>query len=148
MSPSYISHKGVWHPAKERVALRNLSDKPREINGEIIQPGEEYIYKGADRMALFELFEQGVETFGQDFRTNPEFLQSIRNQGFNSVDEYLKAIGYDEEADEKAFKEKAEVVTKHDLPKKVKLINSLGGGADTTGTSSDRYGGFGPEPKE
>jgi len=146
--PQFISKDGVWHPATERVALRNLSGKVREVDGEKVQPGDEYIYKGPDRAALFELFQQKVENFGQDFRTNPEFLQAIRNQGFTSVDEYLKLIGYNAEKVEADFKKKASIVHKDELPKRVKSIEVLGGGQDTAGDAKTRYGGFGEPPKD
>lgn len=145
--PHYISSKGLWFPAKERVALKNLSGKPKEVDGEVVQPGEEYIYKGPDRAALFDLWKEGVDTFGQDFRKNPEFLQGIRNQGFQNVEDFLKFVGYDEKADEEKFKEKAAKITKHELPKKVKAIEVLGGGQNTAG-DGDRYGGFGDVPKD
>ena len=53
--PNYISIDGEFFPAKERVALKNLSGKEKEVDGKIIKPGEDYIYEGADRAALFEL---------------------------------------------------------------------------------------------
>ena len=74
--PRYVSKDGVWHPQKERIALKNLSGKTKTIDNEEIKHGEEYIYKGADRAALFELFKEKVKTFGQDFRQNTEFLQA------------------------------------------------------------------------
>ena len=74
--PRFISKEGVWHPAKERVALKNLSGKTKKVDGEDVQPGDDYIYEGADRAALFELYKLKVETLGEDFRKNPEFLQA------------------------------------------------------------------------
>ena len=56
----------LWHPAKEHVVLPHLAGTKNEV------------YDGPDRAALLELFKQKVETLGQDFRTNPEFLQAIR----------------------------------------------------------------------
>lgn len=146
--PKYHSKAGVWHPAKEKVGLTNLSGKVKVVNDKEVQPGEPYVYEGPDRAALFELFLAKVETFGQDFRKNPEFLQAIRNQGFNNVDEYLKFVGYDEKMVEEEFQKKASVVNKHELPERVKSIETLGGGGDTTGTAKPRYGGFGEQPKD
>lgn len=146
--PKYYSKEGVWHPEKERIALKNLSGKVKIVDGKEVQPGEDYIYEGEDRAALFELFKVKVTTFGQDFRKNPEFLQAMRNQGFQTVDEYLKFIGYDKEKVEKDFKEKASVVNKDELPKKVKMVETLGGGIDTSGEAKPKYGGFGPQPKD
>jgi len=145
--PRFISKEGVWYPAKERIALKNLSGKVKKVDGEEVRPGEEYIYKGPDRAALFELFKAKVETFGQDFRKDPDFLQAVRNQNFKDVDSYLEFIGYDKEKIEKEFQEKASQVHKDELPKRVKAIETLGGGVDTTGSGKDRYGGFGPQPE-
>lgn len=149
MSPSYVSKGGVWYPAKERVALKNFSNKPiknpstdEKLKEEVVQPGEDYIYSGPDRAALFELWKAKVETFGEDFRTNPEFLQAVRNMGYSSYKKYLKDIGFDEEKMEKDFKKNADTVTKHDLPKRVEALNTLAGGRDTSGQGKDRYGGF------
>ncbi len=152
--PSFVSNGGVWHPAKERVALKNNStkaiknpsDKDSKYADEKINPGEDFIYEGADRGALFELFKDKVETFGMDFKKNPEFLQGIRNQGFDSVEKYLEHIGYDEEKLEKEFFKKATVITKHDLPKKAKALNILGGGMDSSGSGEEVYGAFKQAP--
>ena len=148
--PRFVSKDGVWHPQKERIALKNLSGKTKVIDGETVNNGEEYIYKGADRAALYELFKENVKTFGQDFRKNTEFLQGIRNQGFTGktgVDEYLEFIGYDEKKIEADFKKKASEITTHELPKKVKALETLGGGMDTAGGAKPRYGGFGDQPQ-
>jgi hypothetical protein len=145
---TWVSKDGVWYPAKERLALKNLSGKVKTVDGKEVQPGDDYIYEGADRVALFELFKEGVETLGQDFRKNPEFLQALRNQGYQSVDEYLKAIGYSAEEVEAKFKANAAVVNKGDMKKTVKAIEIMGGGVDTAGVSKTRYGGFGPQPVE
>lgn len=146
--PRYVSNKGVWFPAKERIALKNLSGKTKVVDGKEIEPGDDYIYEGPDRAALFELFKEGVETFGQDFRKNPEFLQGVRNQGFPSVEEFLKFIGYDEKKAEEEFEKKASKVHKDEIPKRVEMVRTLGGGTDTSGGGQDRYGGFGPQPKD
>ena len=139
--PQFISKDGVWYPAKEKVAL--IDHKGTDGR----QPGEPYIYEGADRAALFELYKAGVETFGVDFHRDPELLHRVKNLGFKDIDEYANAVGYDKEKIEAEFKKKAEVVSKHDIPKKVKAIQKLGGGIDTTGQGEDKYGGFG-QPKD
>lgn len=139
--PNWVSKGGTWHPAKEKVALTDHEGKDGR------KPGDPYIYDGADRGALFELFREKVEALGQDFKTDPAFIQSVRNQGFNTVDEYLKFIGYDEEKDEKEFKKKAKKVTKHEIEKTVKAIETVGGGQNYYGPGRHRLGGFG-EPKE
>ena len=94
--PNYISKGGKWYPAKEKVALKNYSEKAIEnpstdekLKGEEIKPGEDYIYSGPDRAALFNLWTDKVETLGQDFRQDPEFLQAVRNMGYSSYKKYV-----------------------------------------------------------
>ena len=134
--PNWISNGGTWHPAKEHVVLPHLAGTKNEI------------YDGPDRAALLELFRAKVETFGQDFRTNPDFLQGIRAQGYDNVDKYLESIGYDEAKEAANFKKKAEKVTTHEIKKRVKAINTMGGGRDFSGGGQDKRGGFGQRPKE
>ena len=144
--PTFVSDKGVWHPAKEEIGLTNISTKSFEYKGKTIKPGQPFVYEGPDRAALQELGDQNVSTFGTDFRKDPEFRQSIRNQGFDNVDQYLKDMGYDEEADTKKYKEKVSKVKAHDIPKAVKEIKQMGGGKDYTGNkNNDIIGGFGDE---
>ena len=64
------------------------------------------------------------------------------------MEEYLTSIGYDQEKALKNFKEKASVIQKDEISERVKGVQPVGGGQDTTGTSATRYGGFGPEPKD
>ena len=98
--PTYISRDGVVYPAKERIGLRNNSDKTiinpsskdSKFAGEKVGPKEHYIYEGPDRAAALELFKAGVKTFGQDFRTSPDFLQSVRNQGYDNPEKYLELL--------------------------------------------------------
>ena len=153
MSPTYISKGGKWYPAKEKVALKNYSDKTiknpstdEKLKDEEIRPGEDYIYSGPDRAALYELWQNKVEHFGEDFRTNPEFLQAVRNMGYSSYKKYLKDIGFDEEKMEEDFKKKAEEITSHELPKKVKALNILAGGRDFSGGGQDMRGDFKSPP--
>lgn len=131
----FISKDGVWHPAKEKVALTNH------------KTGEPYIYDGADRAALFELFQQKVETLGQDFRFDSDLLNRIRQLGYKDVEEYLKFIGYNKEKVEADFKKNATMVSRHELPEKVAAIEKMGGGTDTSGQGNDIPGGFG-KPKD
>lgn len=144
---SYISKDGVWYPMKEKVGLVNRSKKSIEINGQKIAPGEPFVYDGPDRGALFALWEAGeLEVFGEDFRNSPDFLEIVRNRGFDSVEKYLKAIGYNKEKSEQMFNEKASVVIKHELPEKVRMIDVMGGGQDFSGGGLDKKGGFGDQP--
>ena len=148
MCPTYVSHKGKWYAAKERVALKNKSDKPFKYKDEMIQPGQEFIYEGPDREALKELAKREKEYFGKDFRTDPDFIKSTRTMGFPDVETYLKQMGYDEKADDAKFKEKASVVSAHELPKKVKEIKIMAtGGRDTSGSGKSIYGGLGTQPE-
>ena len=151
--PNYVSKGGKWYPAKERVALKNFSDKvivnpstDEKFKDEEIKPGEDYIYAGADRAALFELWKEKVDHLGEDFRTNPEFLQAVRNMGYTSYKAYLKDIGFDEKKMESDFNEKAEKVNKHELPTRVKAIDVLAGGKDTSGGGKDIRGDFNSPP--
>ena len=151
--PTYISKGGKWYPAKEKVALKNYSDKTiknpstdEKLKDEEIKPGEDYIYSGPDRAALFELWQNKVEHFGEDFRTNPEFLQAVRNMGYSSYKKYLKDIGFDEKKMEENFTKKAEEITSHELPKKVKALNTLAGGRDFSGSGQDMRGDFKSPP--
>ena len=151
--PSYVSNKGLWHPSKERVALKNYSDKAiqnpssdEKLKDEVIQPGEDYIYSGPDRAALYELWKEKAETLGTDFRTNPDFLQAVRNMGYSSYKKYLKDIGFDEKKVDEKFKQTAEKITKHELPKRVKALDTLAGGRDFSGGGQDIKGAFKAPP--
>lgn len=150
----YVSKEGLWSPIKERVVLKNESDHPitnpstdGKYVGDMVQPGEEFIYEGPDRAALYELWKAKEEHFGIDFRKSPEFLENIRKFNFKTEKEYLKFIGYDDKKAKEEFNKKASVVTKHELPVKVKALRELGGGKDFSGQGNDKYGDFGT-PKE
>jgi hypothetical protein len=145
--PSYVSKGGVWYPTKEKVALKNYSKQTiknpstdEKLKGEEIKPGEDYIYAGPDRAALYELWQAKVENFGSDFRKDPEFLQACRNMGYSTYKQYLKDIGFDEEKMEADFKDNADKVTLHELPQKVDAIDILAGGKDTSGGGNDVRG--------
>lgn len=155
--PNWVTdEKGLWHPAKEKVALTNHSDKPfkNPTTGEMVQPGDVFIYEGPDRAALFELYKIDktgkTTTLGENFRQNTEFLEyyaKMRNAfGFESVDAFLSYLGYNEEEKKKEFESKASVINKHDLPKRVEMIKQVGGGSDTATGKNVRYGGFGEIP--
>ncbi len=152
---NFVSKEGVWHPAKERIALRNVTNETiknpsaeySKYHDEEVKPGEQYIYEGEDRAALFELWKEKIETKGTNFRTEPMFLQSIRNQGFTTVNAYLKSIGYDQEKSDKEFKDKAVKVTRHEVDTRTAAVEIAGGGIDTAGVAEKRLGGFGEAPK-
>jgi hypothetical protein len=140
---TWVSKRGEWHPALEKVSLKNITDKPKEINGQTVNPGEPYIYEGPDRAALYELFEQKVSKLGNEFFTDPDLISRVRQLGYKDVKEYANLMGYDEAKSDADFKEKAKVVTKHEIAKTVKEINTLGGGRDFSGQGNDVRGGFG-----
>jgi len=154
MSPKFTSKDGIWHPSKERVALKNHSNKtivnPSEEGskyaGEKIAPGADYIYEGSDRAALFELFKDKVSEFGQNFHHDIELISRVKQLGYADVDEYAKVMGYDKEKVEAEFNKNASIVNQHELPKKVAAIKELGGGVDTTGSGNDMAGDFGEPP--
>jgi hypothetical protein len=128
------------------VPLINRSGTTKTIDGEEVQPGEPYIYNGPDRAALYQLWENKTDTLGTDIHQSPELLEVVRKLGFKSVKEYLKLNGYDENKVEDDFKKHAAVVNKHELPDRVNMIDTLGGGIDRSGGGLDRPGGFGTQP--
>ena len=138
----FVSDEGVWSPSKEKVGLQNNSGKTITVNGKQILHGEPFIYEGPDRGALIELEDQGVTSFGESFRKHPEFLQAVRNQGFNNTDEYLKHLGYDEAKAKKEIEKTSTKITSQDeLTKRTKMVETMGGGG------KDYPGGFGEIPK-
>ena len=146
--PSFVSNKGLWSPAKEVIGLINKSTEVIKYDGKDIQPGQPFVYSGPDREALKMLNDAGAATLGTDFLHDPEFRQAVRNQGFENIEDYLKHIGYDEEADTKKFKERTATVKAHEVPSRVAKINTMGGGKDFSGNKdNDIVGGFGDEKR-
>jgi len=151
--PSFISDGGTWYPKKEQVGLINKSNETFEVDGKEIHPGDHFIYEGPDREALKMLAEAGEETLGQNFTECSEFQNFINQKHQGNTKQYLKRIGYKAEEAKKAFDEMASVVSKHELPARVKEIYAMGGGKDVSGAkANDVIGGFGSErvrsPKE
>lgn len=171
--PTWISdERGILHPAKERVGLRNFSGKPIKITMtdddgkkfiKTIQPDEDYVYEGPDRAAIFQWWEEngkpnadamkamdGNVTMGEDFKANGEFLKQFANakqtQGFNTIEEYLSYLGYDEKKRHEEFLKKASITTKHDAPARIAEAKKIGGGQDYATGKLNRYGGFGDAP--
>lgn len=173
MASWITDENGICHPAKERVALKNLSGKTitiktKDVKGieftQEIPPGSDYIYEGPDRSALYDWWVQngkpskekmkemdGKVTIGENFRRNKEFLESfsVARQafGFNKVDEYLEYLGYNEKKVKEEFEQKASAITVHDAPKRIEEIKKLGGGSNTANPHEVVFGGFG-EPAE
>lgn len=160
--PTFVSDKGMWYAAKEKVGglvyagTKSIKkeDLPKSIIivGDVLNPGDPFMYDGADREALKMLQRDGSDfkgerIMGQDFRHNLDFLQSTRTMGFQNVDEFLNFIGYSETEDENKFKERAERTKSHTLDKSVNAINVLAGGKDMAnpGGDSEIIGGFGEE---
>jgi hypothetical protein len=170
MSSWITDEKGKWHPAKETVNLVNRSNKDLIIEltddegkkfKKTIKPGQPYVYEGPDRAALLDWWEQngkpsvermealaGNVTMGEGYRNNQEFLESYAKArqafGFNTVEEYLKYLGYDETKVKTDFAKKASVVTTHEAPNRISEIKRLGGGDNKANPGKDiKYGGFG-----
>ena len=140
--PSYVSLEGVMYPAKEHVVLPHLTGTDKEV------------YDGPDRAAEFELAQAhgvdengkpNVTTFGQNFRSNPDFINFVRQQGFTNIEEYLKFIGYDAAKAKEVFDKKAAEINKYQEPKRSPEKLVMGGGIDTSGKGGDLIGGFGAE---
>lgn len=174
MSTWISDEKGFLHPAKERVGLKNLSDKEiiieqTDMDGKKfkskVPPGGDYTYEGPDRAALFQWWEEngkpseskmkemdGKVTFGEDFKNNTEFLEQYakaRNMfGFKDVKEYLEYLGYDSVKRHAEFEKKSAQINVHDLPPRINELKKVGGGINTARGSKDpnRYGGFGDIP--
>ncbi len=144
---TWVSNGGEWHPAKERIALKNKSNTAIKYKGETIKPGDEFIYEDADREALKQLNQQDLTHLGHNFMDDNEFLEFVHQSRFKGdVDAYLKYIRYDPEKAKKEFEEKAKKVKSHEIPKRVQAINDLAGGRDFTGNrGNDVVGGFGEE---
>jgi len=53
--PTWVSKRGKWLPAKEKIGLVNKSEKVITYNGVEIQPGDPFVYDGPDREALKSL---------------------------------------------------------------------------------------------
>lgn len=148
MCPKYVSDGGVFSPAKEKVALVNYG-KPfkNEKTGEMVNTGDPYIYEGPDRAALLELWRNDPKssTMGRSFKTDPTFIQMVKQLGHKDVEEYLNIVGYDEKEEKKKFEEEASVVNRHEMSKKVKFAQNFTGGTEGAGAGYD-YGAFDMPP--
>jgi hypothetical protein len=148
----YVSVLGKWSPRKETAQMKNTFGKTITSDmiigpdgSHTVKEGQVFIYNGPDREAIKMLKEAGTDTLGRDFRHDPEFLQAVRNMGFNGVDEYLKWIGFSEKEE---FKKQMDLVSELATGKKdvQNEILELAGGRDFTGNKSNSFiGGFGPE---
>ena len=155
--PKFISEEGVYVPSIERVALKNKSDETiinpsmegSKYFGEEVKPGEDFIYEGLDRAAIKMIKEQegeDAETMGTHFTESTELFELARSKGYDSVEDYVKKLGYNsDKAKAIAAKNKKKINT-HSLPPKVKGKKISGGGTNQTGSGGDLMGGFGAEP--
>ena len=127
--PSFVSKNGVWEPAKEYAV------DPKA------EPGKE-IYEGPDRAALAMIAESGEDHLGMDFKLDPEMVMRAKQFGFDSVEEYIAAKGYDPKKAEADYKKKVEQVNRHRPVEPKKFPKIKGGGTDTSGGGKDRYGDY------
>ncbi len=149
----FVSVLGKWIPAMETANMVNTFGKTIEsefIIGQdgthVVKEGEKFIYKGPNREAVKMLKEMGEEHLGRDFREDPEFLQAVRNLGFNDKEQYLKSIGFDEEKSKKEQNDLALILDTVKNKAKTKEILEIAGGRDFTGNRENTaVGGFGPE---
>ena len=151
--PEFVSIGGKCFPKHERIGLVNLSDEViiNEFSneGKPIQPGDPFIYDGPDRAALEAIIEEYGEDakhIGEDFKSNPEFIQQTRNMGYNTVEDYLAAIGYDKKKETEKSEQFIKQETAHtpEVPHEESFI--AGAGIDESGAAdNDVCGGFGPE---
>jgi len=148
----FISIGGEWSPRVEQFSMVNNFGKTIESDlivgpdgSHKVKVGEMFIYTGPDREAVKMLKEENLDFFGRNFKTDPEFIQATRNLGFNSPDEYLKNIGFNEEEEIKKQKKKAKIINKGGIKKTSEEVAYLAGGKDTSGNKNNFIGGFGEE---
>jgi hypothetical protein len=125
--PTFISKQGEWYPAKEHAVLPHLSGTPREV------------YDGPDRAALLLLWQESgkpedakrcMDHLGIHFKNDPDFVNRVRQMGFDSVDKYLAFIGYDEKEAGKLAEENLVRVKSHEILKRAKAVDTEGGGVE------------------
>lgn len=127
--PSYVSNNGVWEPAKEKVAILD-------------KQGEPAVYEGKDRAAL-EAIANGDVT-SQPFWKDTEFINRVRQVHNMSMEEYMKANGFDEKTSKAEFEKKMEVVNLHKPPVRKVAKRQRSGGANTAkGGAGSLEGDFG-----
>lgn len=127
--PNFVSNNGDWVPALEKVALTNKN-------------GEPVIYEGQDRAAL-DAIKNGDIT-SQPFWKDTEFINRVRQVHNMSMDEYMKANGFDEKTSKADFEKRLAVVNLHkDLPRKVGKKFRSGGANTASGGGGSIDGDFG-----
>ena len=137
---TWISDGGKWFPAKEEVGLINNSGKTITVNGKQIAAGRPFIYEGADRAALYQLWEEAgkptdpekaITFLGQHFSDDPDFIGTIRQKYNMDVKAYLKMIGFDEGKAKTLFSEKMVSLKSHEVAARAKEVETMGGGVET-----------------
>ena len=144
---------GEWRPRQEQFSMINNFGRVLESDMIVgpdgshkVKEGDLFIYTGPDREAVKMLKEENLEYFGRNFKSDPEFLQAVRNMGFSSPEDYLKNIGFDEEAVIKEQKKNSIKIEKGKIKEKAEEVAYLAGGKDTTGNKENNFiGGFGAE---
>lgn len=114
--PSYVSKNGVWEPAIEMVSIINAK-------------GEPDVYKGKDRAAL-EAIANGDIT-SQPFWKDTEFINRVRQVHNMSMEEYMKANGFDEKTSNAEFEKKLSQVVMHKPLARKPAKKQRSGGANT-----------------
>lgn len=112
--PSFKSINGIWEPAHERVATVDKNGQPQ-------------IYDGPDREAKKYIEEEGGNV-GQDAMKDPQLLQTSRNMGFNSVEEYIAYFKPSEQQVAMKAEADAKVVTHHQPEAKEGVTGGTPGG--------------------
>jgi len=126
--PSYVSNNGVWEPALEKVAITDKNGEPK-------------IYEGPDRAAKAEIKAGNITS--QPFWKDTEFINRVRQVHNMSMEEYMKANGFDEKTSQAEFEKKLAVVNLHKDPVKKPASSFRSGGADTSGQGENYSGDFG-----
>lgn len=149
----FVSIGGEWVPQQESFSMTNTFGETLKSDlivgpdgSHEVKEGDLFIYTGPDREAVKMLKEENLDYFGQNFKMDTEFLQATRNMGFNTPEDYLKQIGYNEKEETEKQEAKAKKIKKGDIKKVAEEVNYLAGGKDSTGNKENNFvGGFGPE---
>jgi hypothetical protein len=128
--PSWISKRGIWTPAKEKVAVTTINEDG-STNPEI--------YQGDDRAAKEVLKEQNLPFLGMDATRDPDVIMRARNMNM-TVEEFLKLEEPLTAEQIKNESEKATKVVSHQPEKGKPMVRPQGGGVTIEG-------GFGETPR-
>ena len=125
--PTFVSKGGEWYPAKEHAVLPHLSGTSKEI------------YDGPDRAALLLLWQESgkpedakrcLTHLGANFKSDPDFVNRVRQMGFKDVTEYLSFIGFDEKVANDEAENNLVRVKSHEVLKRAKAVEMDGGGVE------------------